>query len=439
MYKDEIPVIDGNEEEQLIEVESTDQLSPRLKPTQNLSAAEELQQLVEGDASQNSIMNDLVTAKGQASAANTNTVAVPQDIDSFAKEIINTSGVQIKNPVVIKRFGLVLKSYVNKVRTLPQVKKFMTKKIQFGGMGLPEDSIDKLLKALKQKEGGEPEIQIPAEKLEVKTPLTKPVSLEKKEIKNNKKENGFFSEMVNQIRTEKVQDVGPTEEAAAIEPVRQAQSKENKNLVKKESEELITAKDAVIPFTHTRKQEKKNIPHPEKIQGTGLAKTATKIPNETLRRNTVEKTESLGKPMEKTLRQTQDNKQEVPKENAKPVKNKTAAKPIGYSNMLIGPVDELRYSIIDFRRLAMNPEDRVKKIQAKVNLLEEESFSNKYLGIRSWMSSEVVETYIKLGQKSLEARVPLEQVITENLKGDSKGLSMEEFETISQINELIRR
>ncbi|TSC98101.1 MAG: Uncharacterized protein Greene101420_872 [Parcubacteria group bacterium Greene1014_20] len=106
---------------------------------------------------------------------------------------------------------------------------------------------------------------------------------------------------------------------------------------------------------------------------------------------------------------------------------------------LVGPIEELRFSLADFRRLAQNPADRIKKIESKIRLLESDSFVNKYLGIRSWMSSEVFQNYILLGERALQDRVTLAEVQQSLLAAGKNVLTKEEFVAVGEANGVMRR
>ena len=102
--------------------------------------------------------------------------------------------------------------------------------------------------------------------------------------------------------------------------------------------------------------------------------------------------------------------------------------------MLVSPIDELRLSLENFRRLAYDPKERIDKIISKVNLLGEDSFNNKILGIRSWRESEVFDLYIKVGEEGIFSNKDIGTVITEREKNNVKTLTKLEFEVVANIN-----
>jgi hypothetical protein len=106
---------------------------------------------------------------------------------------------------------------------------------------------------------------------------------------------------------------------------------------------------------------------------------------------------------------------------------------------LVGPVEELSgMTLIDFRRVAENPADRIKKIKEKIELLEQDSFAKRIEGIAAWQKSEVSKFYRLLGQKSMEDGKSVEEIITERLKENKPTLSLDEFHAIMELNKDLR-
>lgn len=104
---------------------------------------------------------------------------------------------------------------------------------------------------------------------------------------------------------------------------------------------------------------------------------------------------------------------------------------------LIGPVQELRYSIVDFRRISDNPAHAIAKIQEKVANLEREAFVKRIQGIRSWQSGEVFQTYLQLGLGALTQNVSIDEVIRGRESKKQATLSREEFEAVNKLSQLL--
>jgi len=105
----------------------------------------------------------------------------------------------------------------------------------------------------------------------------------------------------------------------------------------------------------------------------------------------------------------------------------------------LGPVEEIQsLTLADFRRLASNPAQAVERILEKIQILEEESFSQKIQAIRAWKQSEVYQLYLELGHLSMEQKRPIVEIIKERWSKQQETLTEEEFEAVSDLNQKLR-
>lgn len=105
----------------------------------------------------------------------------------------------------------------------------------------------------------------------------------------------------------------------------------------------------------------------------------------------------------------------------------------------MGPVDEIgALTILDFRRLGADPNEAVKTIMEKIELLEQESFSQRLAAIRAWQDSPVYRLYLELGGASMEEKKPVAAVIAERQAAHTPTLTEPEFEAISDLNHQLR-
>jgi len=102
------------------------------------------------------------------------------------------------------------------------------------------------------------------------------------------------------------------------------------------------------------------------------------------------------------------------------------SRPIG------GPVDELAYDLVTWRRMAQNPQDRIKKTEAQLDLLEQDGYTQRLRGIVSWRSSDVMRLYLLAAKQSLEEGKPLPQMLA---VGGSGQLSWDEWQAVAELNE----
>jgi len=101
----------------------------------------------------------------------------------------------------------------------------------------------------------------------------------------------------------------------------------------------------------------------------------------------------------------------------------------------VGPVQELSYSLVDWRRLGVNPLDRVKKIENQLGVLEQERYADRLAGMAAWRNSEVIKLYLEAGQKSLESGQGLQDHLG---AGGPTDISYDEWQAISDLESRLR-
>lgn len=97
-----------------------------------------------------------------------------------------------------------------------------------------------------------------------------------------------------------------------------------------------------------------------------------------------------------------------------------------------GPVDELAYDLVTWRRMSPNPKDRIKKTEAQLDLLEQDGYTQRLRGILSWRGSDVMRLYLLAAKQSLEEGKPLPQMLA---VGGSGQLSWDEWQAVAELNE----
>ncbi len=123
----------------------------------------------------------------------------------------------------------------------------------------------------------------------------------------------------------------------------------------------------------------------------------------------------------------------MPQTGARPVVSDVA-----YAPRLTGPVDEIRLlTLKDFRRLSRDPKEATLKIKDKLDLLEEQSFAVKTLGIDAWHGCEVNRMYLDILRQSLNGK-PVVEVIAELEKKSAQTLTKDEFDAVMQLNQKLR-
>jgi len=120
-----------------------------------------------------------------------------------------------------------------------------------------------------------------------------------------------------------------------------------------------------------------------------------------------------------------------------PVKPKV--EDVKFQPRLIGPIEEIRtMTPDDFRRLAPNPTEAIRKIIEKINILEEESFTKKTQAVQAWKESGVNRLYLQLGDQSMEEKKPLSAIIAERIKANQLTLTEKELEAVIELNQKLR-
>lgn len=107
--------------------------------------------------------------------------------------------------------------------------------------------------------------------------------------------------------------------------------------------------------------------------------------------------------------------------------------------ILVGPVEELgTMTLINFRRLGETPHQAIAKIKEKVDLLEKDSYAKKIAGVEAWHKNEINRFYRLLGQASLNQGVSIDDIISARLRENKPTLSIEEFNSVMELNRSLR-
>ncbi len=105
---------------------------------------------------------------------------------------------------------------------------------------------------------------------------------------------------------------------------------------------------------------------------------------------------------------------------------------------LQGPIEELaNLDLVNFRRLGSSPETMASKIQNKIKLLEQESFTRRQQGISAWRHSPLYQLYINIGQAALASNKSVTDVLQEK-SASADALTAEEFDAILELNRQLR-
>lgn len=122
-----------------------------------------------------------------------------------------------------------------------------------------------------------------------------------------------------------------------------------------------------------------------------------------------------------------------------PRDNRPRLDDVKYVPKLVGPVEELReMTLVDFRRLAIEPETAADKIREKLRLLEKESITKKIDGVKAWQESEVNKIYKEISREVLEKGMPANQVISLRASANRTTMTAEEYRAVMELNQSLR-
>lgn len=106
---------------------------------------------------------------------------------------------------------------------------------------------------------------------------------------------------------------------------------------------------------------------------------------------------------------------------------------------LVGPVEEIReMTLVDFRQLARDPREAVRKILDKINLLEKESFTKKIAGIKAWHQSAVNKIYLEIVGQTVSEGKSFSEIIKQRAVAGKQVFEEEEFRVIMELNRILR-
>lgn len=104
----------------------------------------------------------------------------------------------------------------------------------------------------------------------------------------------------------------------------------------------------------------------------------------------------------------------------------------------MGPVDELKYmNLVDFHRLAENPEEIFEKISQKLAVLENIDYGKMLEGIKAWRQNPINKLYLNIFAQAGNEGKSVEQIIKERQSAGKEYLSKEEINNLIKFNKKI--
>lgn len=320
------------------------------------------------------------------------------EIEKKLDTIVSLVQINFGSQELSDRFRSILKTYVRGIRDNIETKQTLKKTFVGGGLGFDVDSTDKVMAIADGVKGGE-NISMKSP-IKIKLPEDEKIS-DLKNIGVRDLDYDFSSAIAKK-----------TEEKNISSPVERP-----KNL--DISHELAPPPPSLVPINKkTENQSPKKI-EPEKAKEKIVPKKQNKMPMEKF---------EIKRSGGASYRAPVDVAGKKRMEDVKYVPPKT-----------MNPIDELRYmDLVNFRRLAIDPQKQVAKIKEKIDLLEEEKYSKRAEAISAWRQSPVNRLYLDIGHKSISENKPIDVIIEEKKNSGEDYLTPDELAVIMDLNKGLR-
>lgn len=320
-------------------------------------------------------------------------------IEAKADKIIEQAKINFGSESLLERFRQIIKTYLKGIRDRISVKQTLLKPFDSGGLSFDEESADKLLRLA--DEISQNFIGVPDKALK---------AAETKKTVIRDYDYDLSKELKNRDVKSLLEKIDISHEIAPPHPI-------------------FAAASAIAVSPEENKP----------VSMLNRLKNKISLPDRLSEKKIEEKIKEPGKELKTKIQ----NVESAPVSNAIPVQKEKSGKikmeDVKFIPKVFGPVEELKYmDLPSFRRLGKAPEDIVKKIIEKINLLEEDSYSKRLEGIKAWRANPVSKIYLDMGQASISGRKPISDIIKERLSGGQEYLSEEEFSVIMDLNKEFR-
>ena len=328
------------------------------------------------------------------------------DMSQAVERITADSGLNFSEPARKKRFQGVAESFLRDVRGEIETRIVLKREPQIGGLGLDNETVDKLIKVLKEQK---PRVRVPTTQVSEED-IKKEVFQKSKQRADIKKTIESSSAILNQdLISAQTRMKGKKEKFIEVRPP------------KEETKEVESQKKTRPPIIEVSLPEKKIIPSQEVRP---LEKPLEKIVPSMEVRPPREKIEDIG---------PQKSQKEIG-----PQEEPETQQEITIRSKVYGPADELRtLTLADWRRWGA-PQQAAARIQDKISLLAEESLLKKAEAIKAWKESEINRLYLKIGEESINNGISVKEVIAKRQQQGQPTLSEEEFDLVVGLNENLR-
>lgn len=114
-------------------------------------------------------------------------------------------------------------------------------------------------------------------------------------------------------------------------------------------------------------------------------------------------------------------------------------RPVAASAKLTGPAEELKnMTLSDFRRLSTDPVEACRKVNDKLDILEEHAYAKRLEGVQAWLQSAVNKLYLEIITTAFRTGRPITNVIGENQAANRETLTEREVRAIMDLNRSLK-
>lgn len=345
----------------------------------------------------------------------------------LAEEVIKKHNFSFKDEVGKRRFINLFVSHLKDVRNVVEVRETLLKPITSGGLGLPVDKTEQVIKIIEDA------------KSEFESRIKNHESTQVADIKPQTEQQKMQSELDKLMREDMPVAINP-----AIKPV---------------GPQVVLPKSDKIGELNPKSE----ILNPKEVQNKNESSTFTPLVSGVVAQAT--KTEEKPLSEDKFKNWREEMLKEIAKAVPPPPSLATGQSPIvpnvspvvrnqesGINNDIrpqltdikapprtLGPLEELKsLNLVDFRRLDSSPVEALNKVRAKIDLIGETSVSRRVEAVRSWQASPVYQLYLKLGRASIEQEKSIVEIVASLQGRGEPTLSEAEFNAIIDFNQKIR-
>ncbi|MBL7057816.1 hypothetical protein ISS03_00620 [Patescibacteria group bacterium] len=339
-----------------------------------------------------------------------------QEIEAKIESILNQANLSFASSVLNARMRDIIKTNLIGVRDCIATKETLMKSIKSGGLGLSEESVEKIIKNLKCEVKA-----VQAQAQEIKDNIIK--AQEKVSVKPLQRDVEY-----NFTQFTKPANVGVFDVPKSVAKPRQRVPviEEPTTASQKKAKAVLEAYGTL--GTSASKQER-----PKKE---GFFRSLMSIMPSKKDQERVQEIERQRRTQSKYRVVTPSNLAQVSQVTSD---GKVKMEDIRYIPRTMGPIDEIAsFNLVDLRRLHNNPQTAIIKIREKINLIGEEGILRRQEAKHAWRSSPTNRTYLEIGQLCIKEGKTVDEVI-ESLKDAGKNyLNIDEFNAISELNNQLR-